>query len=218
MSMRNSLRWRLIHRVARRSPLLYLNWQALRGRRPAYGCKLTPNYVPDVTDVVPHLYRNGYRIIHLQRQDVFQTAISSTVAAAARHWITKVGDQLPSAPSLHVDPAAFQETLRELVHLQALKQQSVAGVPHLEIIYEDDLADAACRSATMARVFDHLGLPFVSVQSTVNKTWNRPYQEIIVNYAELEDIVADSELASVLSPAMSAQQPGRDQREGKPTC
>lgn len=201
---RHGPRPRLVLGLARHIPAAYLTWTALRSHRPVYGCKLTPGYVSDVESAIAQLHHSGWRLILLQRQDVFRGVLSAIVAKSTRHWRSLKDGVTPEAPRLTVEPAVFLKKLGDRVQQDQLKQRSVAGRPHLRVNYEDDLAEAACWPATMARVFGYLGLPNVPVQSAVNKTWDRAYQHIIVNYAELEEAVRGSKWADVLSSTQVA--------------
>ena len=192
-----SMRGRLIYNVAWQHPHLYLAWRALRGRRPAFGCKLTPHYVADIERTVQLLQRDGWCIIYLWRRDVFHGALSDCVAATMHHWVT-TDAAAPTAPTLHIEPTAFLTNLRSRVRLGEFEQHCMADMPHIEIIYEDNLADQNCWPATTDRVFAELGLPPVLVQPTVRQTWDRPYQEIVNNYTELVEAVRSSDLAPVL--------------------
>lgn len=180
-------------------PVPYLNRQARRADAPVYGCKLMPHYAAAVERTVPALHRQGWRVVWLQRRDVFTGALSHIVAAAGKHWVTRPGQASPAAPTLRIEPAELLAEIQARLLLDEREQRAVAGLPHLKLVYEGDLADAACWPVTMVRVFDYLGLPAISLQHTVSRTWDRPYQEIVVNYADLVAAVRDSDLASVLS-------------------
>ncbi len=208
-----SLRGRIIYQVAWQHPRPYLAGRAACSHRPAYGCKLAPHYVADIERTVPLLQHRGWRIIHLRRRDVFQGALSGCVASSLRHWVTPTDNTAPTASALHIEPTVFLTRLRNRVYLEELELRSVADVPHLEITYEDDLADPGRWPATTDRIFASLGLPSVPVQPAVRQTWDRPYQEIVTNYAELVEAVRSSELAPVL---LRSGNTGQDRRqEGK---
>ncbi len=209
---RSGLRGQLTYTLAYQYPWIYLNWRAVRSRRQAFGCKLMPHYVADVDLTVAQLQRNGWRIIYLRRRNVFQSTLSECVASALRHWVT-TDATVPTAPTLHVEPTVFLTKLHNRLQLEELEQRRMADVPYLEITYEDDLADPGRWSATTDRIFASLGLPSVPVQPAVRQTWDRPYQEIVTNYAELVEAVRSSELAPVL---LRSGNTGQDRtQEGK---
>lgn len=86
---------------------------------------------------------------------------------------------------LYVEPERFLQSLAKRALIQAQERQTLAGLPYLEFVYEDDLADASRWEATTARVFAALELPQHPVATSVHKTWQQPYSEIVANYAEL---------------------------------
>lgn len=191
---RRSLRHRLTVSVVYRRPTLYLGWQARRFGCPNYGCKLMPHYVADIDRSVHALHQHDWRIIWLRRRDVLTGAISRIVAAAGQHWVTASGQAPPVAQTQRIEPADLLAEMRQRVRMDEAEQRSVADLPHLHLFYEDDLADAANWPATMERVFAYLGLLPIVPQRSVNKTWDRPYQEFVANYAELIEAVRNSEL------------------------
>ena len=170
-----SLRGRIIYQVAWQHPRPYLAGRAACSHRPAYGCKLAPHYVADIERTVPLLQHRGWRIIHLRRRDVFQSTLSGCVASTMRHWVT-TDAATSTAPALHIEPTVFLTRLSTRVQLEELELRSVADVPHLEITYEDDLADPGRWSATTDRIFASLGLPSVLVQPAVRRTSRTPFR------------------------------------------
>ena len=175
-----------------------------------------PHYVADVARTVPTLHRQGWRIIWLQRCDVFSGARSRPVAATGKHWITRPGQASRVAPPLRIEPADLQTEIRRRLLLDERERRSLTGLPHLKLVYEEDLADAACWPATMARVCDHLSLPAAPLLPAVSRTWDRPYQEIVVNYAELVAAMRASALASVLRYTDDAHQTDGNRDEELP--
>jgi hypothetical protein len=63
-------------------------------------------------------------------------------------------------------------------------------LPHLPLIYEDDLAHSDRWPATGARVCAFLGVAPAPLTSRLVKTWEQPYTEVVTNYAEVLAAVA----------------------------
>ena len=66
---------------------------------------------------------------------------------------------------------------------------------HLALVYEDDLQHSEQWPATGARVCAFLGVAPAPLTSRVVKTWDRPYREVVTNYAEIMAAVAASPFA-----------------------
>ena len=178
---------RLIYHLGRRYPLLRLNWLAWRQRGKVYGCKLTPNYLRNLNRTIAQVHRHGWLLIHLQRRNTFHEAISGLVAKDTDFY-QHFADQTPRGPAAlqrEIDPDRFLRRMKYCQRLAAMETQALAGRPHMQVWYEDDLADAVNWAAVARRVFDALGLPSVPLQTNVRRTWERSYADIITNYAEL---------------------------------
>lgn len=192
--------------VVKRYPLLRLTWMAQRSARPVYGCKLAYYYVHNIRRTIAQAHEQGWLIVHAQRRNTFQEAISLIVARETTRY-TRVGDKTPKGPDdpyLTIAPADLLARIRNIVHLNALEHAVLTNIPHVDVVYEDDLADPAGWDATAGRVFDALGLERMPTQTTVNKTWDRPYSDIVVNYAELVEAVRVSDYARFLEDALFA--------------
>ena len=65
-------------------------------------------------------------------------------------------------------------------------------LPHLALLYEDDLQSSALWPATGARVCAWLGVAPAPLTSRFVKTWDRPYADLVTNYTAIIDAVAVS--------------------------
>ncbi|GAB4440070.1 MAG: hypothetical protein Kow0031_22030 [Anaerolineae bacterium] len=66
----------------------------------------------------------------------------------------------------------------------------------MPLIYEQDLQSPQQWDVTIARICDYVGLttpPPTPVNTPLNKTWSRPYSEIVANYAELVELARQYE-------------------------
>jgi LPS sulfotransferase NodH len=185
----------LFRRVVRRFPVSYLNLRAQSRGKPAYGCKLLPRSVRNIDQSLGLLHRSGWLIIHLWRRDLFQAAISHIVSTHTNHWMSSTIDPALAAPTLAVTPELLLNHIQRHADLQQSERRALRHVPSIELVYEDDLADAMCWQAAIGRIWDRLGLARVAVHTTVTKTWSKPYHEMIENYDELVEAVRNSPFA-----------------------
>jgi LPS sulfotransferase NodH len=178
----------------RRHPLVYLRYRARRMGRPVYGCKLTLDYCRRPEDLVRSLQRRGWLIVHLTRRDLFQGTLSACVAERQQHFRSYERSQELAAP-IRIEPDYFLAMLARRVRSNDREARLLADLPHLDVAYEDDLAPLAARDTTIERLFGAIGLTPVPVQSSLKKTWNRPYAELVENYAEVVDLYGASQRA-----------------------
>ncbi len=178
----------------------YLDYQAWRCSKPVYGCKLAPGYVRNITQTIPDLARHGWLIVHLQRRDRFSGAISLAVAQQTGIFNRAGKDSAnESISQIRISPEKFLSILSYWINLEQRERQALIDVPHLQVYYEDDLADPTTWNAAAERIFSALGLEPVPVHSRVKKLWNQPYSRIITNYQELVDAVLHSDYADCLA-------------------
>jgi LPS sulfotransferase NodH len=173
-----------------RHPKLYLNVRIgivhLVRRSRIYGFKLKFEQVVHPDRVLPDFYRTGWRILYLRRDSAFDAVISALVARQTQRWHTRTGSQEPDIEPIVIAPERF---LERCVAWQKHTEQCdaiVNNLPHLLLIYEDDLRSSQQWHSTVARVCEYVGaaLP-TAVTSTLVKTWGRPYHDLISNYDEL---------------------------------
>lgn len=189
-------RRRLLNRFWRRYPLSYLAYRQQYTKwvrhKVAYGFKL---HTKLRGDQIVHTDRflktaahQGWKIIHLQRAHLFDQVISGFLANQTGRYF---GDQRQQESSVQLTfPVAdFVKCVEQSQAIRQRHQDLLATIPHLPIIYEQDLADQANWVKTAARICGYLGIPAHSVvTSTVQKPWLRAYAELLVNYAELQSV------------------------------
>jgi LPS sulfotransferase NodH len=160
--------------------------------KAAYGFKLHTKLHGDQLIHTDHFLttvaQQGWKIIHLQRARLFNQIISGFLANQTGRYFG--GQQPPEAPVQLTFPVTdFVKRVEQSDAIRRQQQTLLATIPHLSLIYEQDLADQANWVQTVARICDYLAIPATSaVTSTVQKPWQRAHAELIVNYAELERV------------------------------
>jgi hypothetical protein len=144
------------------------------------------------------MHREGWRFIRIQRRDLLAQTISLEIAHTTHRWHRQKGQENESA-SLVISPEAMLSRLGIQLTEQSRIEQLLANIPHLDVIYENDLADRDCWNATSLRLLKYLGLPMKTLVSNLVKTWTHPYSKLIANYAELLEAVRQSDYAYLLA-------------------
>lgn len=182
---------RVVRFLARRWPILRINWLASRHPGLVYGCKLAPKYVRHLNRTMIQAHRRGWLLIHLRRRNTFHEAISGLVAKATGRY-QHFADRSPhftGSPPVAIDPSRLLKRMKFCHSLATRETQALAGLPYVQVWYEDDLADAVRWGPAAKRVFDALGLPDAPLQTNVRRTWDRTYADIVTDYAELVEAV-----------------------------
>lgn len=175
---------RLAVHVFRRYPLPYIRLRSRWLGKPVYGCKFALFYLPGAEGVLRKLFQENWLVVYLWRRDLFQSVISECMARSYTYYHSfQASRDLPVAT--YIAPDDFMRSLEFQARLCQRELALLVDMPHLAINYEADLADSATWSTTTARVFAALGLPPATISTPHQKTWRRPYAEMIENYAEL---------------------------------
>lgn len=181
--------WRGWHRLPYRFlhlyPYPYLNYRQRAARRQGgrlYGFKLFPQHVGSPRPVLLELDRQGWRILHIQRRNLFDQVLSALVA---RHTGRFNGAHTDAVPRLFLDPAMVACAMGERRQRILEVDEILRAIEHIDVVYEDDLSDPSRWDAMMGRIAAAWGIPFAPAQTSYQKTWQQPYAEMVANYAEL---------------------------------
>jgi LPS sulfotransferase NodH len=166
--------------------------KAALGGAKAYGFKIHCGHfgyqmLRERSGYLSEVAGEGGTLIFLRRRNQLAQAISSVLAGQTRwHWRRQDGGRFEP---LAVDPV-------EVLMMLALFEESdrfVAGlletVSHLELTYEDDLAEPAAQQATVDRICREFGLPSVPVSSDFVRLSPRRLQDTVANFDEIVELV-----------------------------
>lgn len=176
-------------------PERYLRGMAARrGARgaAAYGFKLHDSQLrfqlsPVGTNgaYLAHLVHDGWLLIYLTRRDVLAEALSLIHATHHSRFHNFEGDAGVFEP-MEVDVAELLACLHTLDDTGRWAAEVVSGLPHIPLVYEDDLCGADDRRAAVRRILNALELPYVEPQTTRRAVAPRDPFERVVNRAEIE--------------------------------
>ncbi len=184
--------------LIRAFPVPFLESKAAKSPKSVFGFKLkTGGQVYRLEKTLKDLHQRGWKLIHLLRRDVFQQTLSWCVAESSQHWHSTINKK-PDLPSLVLDPALVLQHLRTCVQDRNELVSLIGSLPHLNIVYEDDLFNSGDWERMNERVCRFLDVPQVPLKNRLLKTYERPYNEIIVNYSEILSSVRNSPFANLL--------------------
>jgi hypothetical protein len=94
------------------------------------------------------------------------------------------------------------DRLIELLDERAVRLKNEAEVlrdlPHVRVIYENDLLTGDHHQRTVDRLFDYLGVPRVQVETKLRRTSSDRLSDMIENYAQVSDVIGRTEYAEFL--------------------
>lgn len=186
---------RVLKPIAFRYPLAYVNWIALTALRPVVGFKLMVHQNEELGNILNRLITYGWKIISLRRQNALHRVMSEAVLYTTRIPHSYIRSRTLHHP-LSVDPQLFHHLLEQERRLTEQERSLLSSVPHLSLSYEADLANPQCWAATTAKLLTFLQVPIQPLHSTMVKTWETSYEELISNYNELIEIARNAGIQS----------------------
>lgn len=100
--------------------------------------------------------------------------------------------------SIHIDCNELIEKMKNQEMYIAQEEDVLADLPHMTIIFEDDLFETENHQRTAGKVFAYLGLPFVPVKTISLKESYKPLSKLVQNYEELKQVISRTEYAKFL--------------------
>ena len=175
----------------------------------AYGFKIRPRHYADQGIANPGaflggLHADGWRVLHLERRNLLRIALS---------WVTNdqtgvvhrtFRDRRRTPRARHIPPDALLRQLARVSHDTAVEQAALAGVPHLRLVYEDDLLREDTREATMNRVFEYLGLPPAPVSTRYVRLTSDRLEDVVENHQELKTALRGTAYERFLDTSVSS--------------
>ncbi|MBP1464225.1 hypothetical protein EYB53_000755 [Candidatus Chloroploca sp. M-50] len=175
-----------VHRWIRQFPEPYLLWAATRSAKLAYGFKLLYQHAAAPRRVLSFLYRRHWQIIHIQRRCLFDLALSRCATVNTGHSGEYSSSDRRHEKSIEFQSEQFMQQAGQCVRIRREELSVFGGLPHLTVTYEADLLGEEDRNRICSIIFDALHLAPHPVSTTRERTWERPYSEFVVNYAELK--------------------------------
>ena len=195
--------WQTYSRDKRRLTKPYWLWHYLGEayrERPgidAVGFKLMYSQLSRISrPLMPALWMKRVRIIHLTRENALDVVLSKEAGAARQGRLhAREGDQVEQVRvRLETDDLMRRMTLHERAVAGARVRFKRVGLPYREVVYEDLAAD----ESGFAELFEFLGVEPAPVTSSLQKLNPSAHEELIENYGEVRDALADTVYAELL--------------------
>ena len=174
----------------------YLN--DLYNRPGTVGFKLMYAQLGLYPEILAYLIKHRVPIVHLVRRNHLDVVLSYAVKAKLGRAHLLLAQSAPSELRVELDNENLVRRLEWLQKKQniARKLLSWCRLRHLEVAYEDLLRD----QAQFRIIFDFLSIKSREhmPQSTVVKIRKAGHRDVISNYGEVEDVLANSKFAELL--------------------
>ena len=143
------------------------------------------------------LQQNEWRIIYLERRNLLRQAISEMVARTRDQWHDTTENPL-QGQKVPIDPQQLLQKIEWLAQQAVLEKEILNGVPHLYLVYEDDLLSLQQHQTTADRVFRYLGVEPVAATATFSRTTPDHLADFVENYEQVVEVIQPSKYAHFL--------------------
>ena len=90
-----------------------------------------------------------------------------------------------AAPKIYIDLSELIEKIQWIEYSISIQEQAIFDIPHLEVIYEDDLVDPSRHQETVKRISNYLGIHNELVQTKWVK-YSDDLSQTITNVDEIK--------------------------------
>jgi LPS sulfotransferase NodH len=186
-------------------PLNYIKCRTALSQHEVYGFKLLSYHmdvqrIRDPRHLVTTLHELGYKIIYLRRLNMLRHALSNIYARHRGAFHKKATDgEAADKKEMHVDLEQLNFWLQRSEEMSAIEERAIAGLPHIEVIYENDLLHSSCHQHTADRIASFLNIPAKKVDTAFRRITSDTLQDFVLNYEEVEQYIAQTKYESFLS-------------------
>jgi LPS sulfotransferase NodH len=164
----------------------------------AVGFKLMYSQLTRISKpLMPALWLKRARIIHLMRRNALDVVLSKEAGEARKGVLhARDGEDVEAVRlRLDTDTLVRRLTLHERAVAGARVRFKRVGVPYQEVVYEDLVAN---EQAGFDDLFRFLEVEPQQVSSSLQKVNPTAHEELIENYGEVRDALAETEFATLL--------------------
>jgi hypothetical protein len=86
---------------------------------------------------------------------------------------------------MYVDLDELLRWMEGIERTMQFERDVLQGITHLEIVYEEDLLDAACHQGTIDEVTEYLGVQSSDVGSSLKKVTPLELSDFVANHEEM---------------------------------
>ena len=187
-------------------PLLYISScskRAVMNRKPVYGFKVKieqlikeHNY-KEIGELLKLFYDKGWKVIYLKRTNIFKHAVSGIISNHTKIFHVK-NDNGFEHEKLNIDCNFLIGVMGYYDELGKSEEESLKAIPHLRIIYEEDLLDSLNHQYASDKVFDYLGIKSHPVNTNLKKIIPEDLEKIVLNFQEVHSFIKNSKYKNFL--------------------
>ncbi|HEY9854070.1 MAG TPA: hypothetical protein V6D28_31675 [Leptolyngbyaceae cyanobacterium] len=186
-------------------PYLYLNGRSInishKKMKKYYGCNIKINQImrySDYTSFLDTLYQKRWEIVYINRLNIVRQAISELIAVNRDIWIVD-REREYSINKTYINCQQLMKRIKLNKHNYDEEQKVLKDVPHLRIVYENELLNSDKHQDTLDKIFNYLGINSVPVKTKLVKTSAENLSDLIENYEEVIETISKTEYKDFLN-------------------
>ena len=169
--------------------LTAMSKKAIMKKKTVYGFKMKTDELRfqrylDQEKLLNKMYNNGWKIIHLRRNNIVNISLSQLKARYDKVWVLHQNDKYLNS-KVNVNIKELNELLIMKKKLHLLEDKCIKNIPHYKIIYEKDLLNENWIK-TLKNLFEHLEIEDFPVSTNMKKKSSEKLSERIQNFSEVK--------------------------------
>lgn len=187
-------------------PYLYIksfSKKATLAKKSIYGFKVKisqlryEHHYKNYDKILKKLSREGWKFIHLKRENFLKHQLSNLLAAETKTFLIKNPEETVSK-KLNLDCSDMMARLIESEEINRTEEDNLKDIPHIKIYYEKDLLDNSRHQQTADKIFQYLGIDSYPVKTVFEKLNSDNLSDLVLNFEEVNNFFKDTEYAEFL--------------------
>lgn len=183
------------------SPKLHVKGRCLRWPKVVYGFHVQIYQLMETQKIDPkkflsNLHKNGWKIIYLRRLNILRQSVSVIIAQTRQKYYDTSANPLKGI-YIECDELIGWLERREINLMK--EKEALDGLPHIRIVYEEDLLRAEKHQKTLDTIFDYLGISSVPVKTKLARISSDQMPDFIQNYEEVVCVISKTKYAKFLA-------------------
>ncbi len=184
------------------APMSLIKTHAKCSTQDTYGFKLLSYQLKNVQTHIRNKWmflddlvnKEGYRLIHLEREDKAKQALSIIYAFYRGKWHNQKGSKQKEVLQFELNPEVLYKFIKESEILREFEAEMLQGQEYLYISYERHLTPDK-RAESIQKISDWIGIDAVKPETSLRKATPSKLSTMISNKQEVIDYIAKTEYA-----------------------
>ena len=144
------------------------------------------------------LIDQGVTIIYLKRENILRQAISHLIADATKKQNFRKGQKPIKLTSIEIVSEEIVNYMKSRELALKFEHETLQGLPHISLTYEQDLQNEECHQITMDKVCQALDLNSSPTITRYARISNNKLSDYIINYDEIAEVLNNSSYGQYL--------------------